>query len=143
MVVVGEDSRVVFLSDTYEGSAHDKWVAESEGYQLPARSALFQDKGLQGFEQAGVVILQPKKKPKGGELTPEEKAWNKAVGKVRVRVEHAICGVKRARIVKDKLRLWRDDACDMIMETCCALHNFRLKYRPWSYPPIDWDILLS
>ena len=23
---------------------------------------------------------------------------------------------------------------DLVMETCCGLHNFRLNFRPWAYP---------
>ncbi|MDM8567832.1 IS5 family transposase, partial [Candidatus Halobeggiatoa sp. HSG11] len=48
------------------------------------------------------------------------------ISSVRVRVEHAICGVKRCRIVKDKLRNWKHKFKDFVMETCCGLHNFRL-----------------
>jgi hypothetical protein len=48
-------------------------------------------------------------------------------------IEHAIGGVKRYRIVKDKLRLLKDGIRDAVMETCCGLHNFRLQYRSWQY----------
>ena len=49
---------------------------------------------------------------------------------MRVRVEHAIDGVKRYRIVKDTLRNWKADFRDLVCETCCGLHNFRLDFRP-------------
>jgi hypothetical protein len=55
------------------------------------------------------------------------------ISSVRVRVEHAICGVKRYRIIKDKLRNWKNGFKDKVMETCCGLHNFRLQFRPWNY----------
>ena len=89
--------------------------------------------GFQGFDIDGLVIIQPKKKPRGGTLTPEEKEDNRRINSIRVRIEHAISGIKRCRIVKDKLRLWREHSHDMVMETCCGLHNYRLRYRPWSY----------
>jgi hypothetical protein len=41
--------------------------------------------------------------------------------------------VKRYRMVKDKIRLLKDGIRDIMMETCCGLHNFRLQYRPWHY----------
>jgi hypothetical protein len=41
--------------------------------------------------------------------------------------------VKRYRIVHDKLRLLKDRIRDVVMATCCGLHNFRLQYRPWHY----------
>jgi hypothetical protein len=89
--------------------------------------------GFQGFVLSGVTIIQPKKKPRGGELTPPEKMANRAISSIRIRIEHAIGGVKRYRMVKDKIRLLRDRIRDTVMETCCGLHNFRLQYRPWNY----------
>jgi hypothetical protein len=121
------------LSATYEGKANDKSLADLEGYRLPPGSYLYQDMGFQGFVLAGVTIVQPKKKPRGGELTPPEKATNRRISSIRIRIEHAIGGVKRYRIVKDKIRLLKDRIRDTVMETCCGLHNFRLQYRPWNY----------
>jgi hypothetical protein len=89
--------------------------------------------GFQGFLLNGITIVQPTKKPPGRELTPPEKASNRAISSIRVRIEHAIGGVKRFRIVKDKIRLLKDGIRDSIMETCCGLHNFRLQYRRWHY----------
>jgi hypothetical protein len=131
--VINEACRVCFLSETYEGNAHEKSLADLAGYTLPAGSCLYQDLGFQGFVLAGVTIVQPKKKPRGRELTPPEKAANRAISSIRIRIEHAIGGVKRYRIVKDKIRLLKDGIRDTIMKTCCGLHNFRLQYRPWNY----------
>ena len=39
--------------------------------------------------------------------------------------------VKRCRIVKDRIRLWKDGVRDLVMELCCALHNFRVRLSPW------------
>jgi DDE superfamily endonuclease len=122
-----------FLSLTYEGKASDKTIAELAGYTLPPGSCLDQDKGFQGFCLAGVILFQPKKKPRGGELTQPEKETNHRISSIRIRIEHAIGGVKRYRIVKDKIRLLKDGIRDAVMETCCGLHNFRLQYRPWHY----------
>jgi DDE superfamily endonuclease len=56
-----------------------------------------------------------------------------SLSSIRIRIEHAIGGVKQYRMVKYKLRLLTDVIRDSIMETCCGLHNFRLQYRPWNY----------
>jgi hypothetical protein len=125
--------KVMFLSRTCEGKKHDKKAAEQAGYQLPAGSTLYQDTGFQGFTLVGVMIIQPKKKPRGQELTEEEKENNRAISKIRIRIEHVIGGVKRYRIVKDKIRNWKENFRDKVMETCCGLHNFRLNFRPWHY----------
>jgi DDE superfamily endonuclease len=118
---------------TGEGKWHDKGLADEETYVLPHDSILYQDKGFQGFAVDGVIVIQPKKKPRGGDLTDDEKEMNRSINRIRVRIEHAISGVKRCRIVKDKFRLWREHIHDTVMETCCGLHNYRLRYRPWSY----------
>jgi len=131
--VITETCHVCFLSHTYEGKASDKSLAELAGYSLPPGSGLYQDKGFQGFFQNGITIFQPTKKPRGGELTPLEKATNRRISSIRIRIEHAIGGVKRYRIVKDTIRLLKDGMRDAVMETCCGLHNFRLQYRPWHY----------
>jgi hypothetical protein len=122
-----------FLSDTVEGKEHDKSLAELAGYTLPHGSHLYQDRGFQGFMLDGITMIQPKKKPRGGALTPPEKAHNRVISSIRIRIEHAIGSVKRYRIVKDRIRLLKDGIRDTIMETCCGLHNFRLQYRPWHY----------
>jgi hypothetical protein len=121
------------LSHTYEGKASDKSLAELAGYPVPPGSSRYQDRGFQGFCLQGVTSVQPKKKPRGGELTPPEKATNRRLSSISIRIEHAIGGVKRYRIVKDKIRLLKDGIRDAVMETCCGLHNFRLQYRPWCY----------
>ena len=101
-------------------------------------SVLYQDTGFQGFTCPGVKIMQPTKKPKGRDLTPEEKAKNREISSIRIRVEHVIAGIKRYRIVKDKLRNYKKGFADLVMQTCCGLHNFRLNFRPWTYPiPVD------
>ena len=137
-LLITADSKVVLLTPSYEGRIHDKRIADRTDYFLPYGSYLYQDSGFQGFSVAGVNIIQPTKKPKGRDLTVEERAKNREISSIRIRVEHAIRGIKRYRIVKDKLRNYKKGFTDLVMETCCGLHNFRLNFRPWSYPiPFD------
>jgi hypothetical protein len=131
--VITETCQVCFLSHTSEGKASDTSLAELAGATLPAGSYVDQDKGFQGFYRQDVTIVQPKKTPPGGDLTPPEKATNRRMSSIRSRIEHAIGGVKRYRIVKETIRLLKDGLRDAVMETCGGLHNFRLQYRPWHY----------
>lgn len=128
-VITERGGKVVFLSDTYEGKKHDKKIADEEGYQFPSDSTLWQDTGFQGYAPEGVKIQQPKKKPRGGELTATEKEENQAISKIRVEVEHQIGGIKRCQIVVQKFRNRVDHYADDVMETACGLHNFRLTHR--------------
>lgn len=133
ILLINAECKVALLTPTCEGRKHDKKAADEADYELPQEAILYQDTGFQGFTLEGVTIIQPKKKPRGKELTEEEKQNNRAISTIRIRVEHAIGGVKRYRIVKDKLRNWKVSFRDKVMETCCGLHNFRLNFRPWFY----------
>jgi hypothetical protein len=56
------------------------------------------DKGYQGIEEVvpeDWVIEQPKKQPRGGELSESEQATNREVNAVRIQVEHGIGRLKR------------------------------------------------
>lgn len=136
-VLVNPQAKILLLTPTCEGTRHDKKIADETGLILPRGSSLCQDIGFQGFVLPGVTILQPVKKPRGKELTPEQKESNRQISSLRIRVEHAIGGVKRYRIVKDQVRARKDNFRDRVMETCCGLHNFRLNFRPWHYASVS------
>lgn len=135
-VLVNEHAKICLLTNTCEGKKHDKKISDEAEICLPAGSFLYQDTGFQGFALEEVTIMQPKKKPRGKELTAADKENNREISRIRVRVEHAICGIKRYRIVKDQLRNWKKGFRDQVIETCCGLHNFRLNFRPWKYGPV-------
>lgn len=92
---------------------------------------MLQDLGFVGFILEGVQITQLHKKPRGQELTEEQKAENQAISHRRVRIEHIICSIKRCWIVKDTIRLWKDTTRDLVIAICCGLHNFRVRLHPW------------
>ena len=129
LIVTLGKRRVEYLGGTCEGKKHDKKICDDEGHEFPEGSTLYKDTGYQGYEPAGVDTRQPKKKPRGRELTQEEKEQNSLISSMRIVVEHVICGVKRCRIVKDVFRNTKDRFADLVMETACGLHNFRTAYR--------------
>src|SRR6516165_4591130 len=122
---------ILFLSDTHGGRVHDLRVAAATPYPLPAGSRLLQDLGFLSFTLPQVEILMPMKKPRGEELPLEQQRANQALHQRRLRIEHVNSSVKRCRIVKDRIRLWKAGVRDLVMELCCALHNFRVRLTPW------------
>jgi hypothetical protein len=122
---------ILFLSDTCGGRIHDKRIADATPSPLPAGSRLLQDLGFLAFTLPQVEILMPTKTPRGQELTLEEQRANQALHYRRLRIEHVNSSVKRCRIVKDRIRLWKESVRDLVMELCCALHNFRVRLTPW------------
>ena len=91
-----------------------------------------QDLGFLAFTLPQVEVLMPTKTPpRGQELTPKQHRTNQALHQRRLRIEHVNSSVKRCRIVKDRIRLWKQDVRDLVMALCCALHNFRVRLTPW------------
>jgi hypothetical protein len=87
--------------------------------------------GFLSFTLPQVEILMPTKKPRCEELTLEQHLANEVLNQRRLRIEHVNSSVKRCRIVKDRIRLWKAGVRDLVMELCCALHNFRVRLSPW------------
>ena len=121
--------KVAYLSKTVPGKTHDKKLCDQEALTFPLNALLDKDTGYQGYEPKCVITFQPKKKPKGGELTKIEKFINHVFSSVRIVVEHVFSGVKRCRIVKDTYRNLKEGYEDLAMEIACGLHNFRQEFR--------------
>jgi hypothetical protein len=122
---------ILFLSETYAGSTHDKCIADATPYPLPAGSRLLQDLGFLACTLPQVEVLMSTKKPRGRALTRQQKAANRRLSRRRVRIEHVNSRVKRCRIVHDTGRLRKAGVRDLIMEVCCGVHNFRVRLSPW------------
>ena len=129
MLLANKAKRILYLSDTYEGSVHDKKIADEADIQFEQTIDLLQDSGFQGYRPRNAVIQQPEKKMKGKELTSLQKQHNKDKASQRVLVEHAINQVKVWRIVKDKIRSYRHNLRDEVMLIACGLSNFKIKLK--------------
>src|SRR6266852_2029038 len=112
LLLINRALRILFLRETHQGSVHDKRLADTTPYPLPAGSHLLQDLGFQAFTLDGVTAHTPHKKPRGGTLTEEQKADNRQLARRRVRIEHVNSSVKRCRIVKETIRLIKDGVRD-------------------------------
>ena len=62
------------------------------------------DSGYQGLLDLHKKSRTPIKKPKGGELTAEQKQFNKELAKERVVIEHIIRHLKIFRILAERYR---------------------------------------
>ena len=90
-----------------------------------------QDLGFLAFTLPEVESLMPTKKPRGQALPLEQQRANQALHYRRLRIEQVHSSVKRCRVVKDRIRLWKNGVRDLVMERCCALHTFRVRLTPW------------
>ena len=91
------------LSHTCAGKASDQSLAERAGSPLPPGSGLDQEQGFQGFFLLGSTLVPPKQTPRGGELTPPEHATTRRLSSISIRIEPAMGGVTRGRMVTDTI----------------------------------------
>lgn len=128
-MLASAEGKVLYLSRTYEGSMHDKAIVDTEGWRFPQGITLHLDLGFKGLSAEGVNIEMPHKKPRTRDLTEEQKAQNKQKAAKRVVIEHCIGRVKIYRILKDRIRMYKQGIKDLVMELACALNNFKIAYK--------------
>lgn len=87
-----------------KGRTHDFELFKRSKICLHPDSVILADLGYQGLDKYHGNCLLPIKKKKGQSLCKQDKAYNKALAKKRVLVEHAIRSCKIFRIVKDVYR---------------------------------------
>jgi len=121
--------QIVFLGETTAGSRHDKCLVEEDAPPFPPGSRVPSDSGYQGYTVDGASIITPLKKPRGGALLPDEQTANTHLSRHRIPVEHAIGGLKIARIVRDPFRNHADGMNDMVIVVAAGLYNFKCHRR--------------
>jgi len=90
-----------YLSPTESGRVHDKKVVDEYPLHLPVGSVLRQDLGFLSHCPPGVLVERPPK----GELTFSQQLYNQLLNPLRVVIEHVHSGIKRLRMVRDKVRV--------------------------------------
>ena len=115
----------------YVGSSHDFAILKEE---FPPEFDWFKDYrilldlGFLGFESNYECkdVKIPAKKSKNKKLTEKQKERNREISQQRVVVEHSIGGLKRYKILADRLRLKRFDFYNEIVGLCSGLWNYKL-----------------
>jgi hypothetical protein len=133
---------IIAISVSVPGATADKKLSDQVKTvdRLPDDCQAKADKGYQGAAKqvSLVTVINPEtneqkqvprltletpfKKPRGGELTDEQKEFNQKLGSVRVRIEHCIGWVKNWAITSTRFR------CDhsiytLVMQVVCGLVN--------------------
>ena len=131
LVLTDTDRRILALSPTQPGTRHDYALLKAWPCppRLPPDVVVWTDSGFQGMKKdyPHLSILQPKKKPKGQALDAWDRFTNTQKARIRIRVEHAIGGVKRLAAVAQPYRNHRPQMEDQLMVIACGLWNFHLK----------------
>ena len=83
------------------------------------------DSGYQGILRLHKNSETPKKKPRGGSLTDEEKAENRRISRERILIENINAKVKVFKITANKYRN-RRKRFGLRMSLICGILNFEL-----------------
>ena len=97
-------SRRVIDTRFAKGARHDFSLYKHSKTDLPDQVECLADSGYQGLLLLHKNSRTPFKKPKGGELTTEQKEFNKRLASERVIVEHIIRHLKIFRILSERYR---------------------------------------
>ncbi len=128
LALCDEHGYIHFLSASYTGSTHDKTLWDDLCIQSNG-NCLLMDLGFLGAESEENTILIPFKKPPKQELGKVKKQLNRAMSKLRVVIEHAFAGVKRLKIIQQKIRIRSYQKRNTIVRIAFALHNLRVSFR--------------
>ena len=133
------DKTILFLGKTFAGHTHDYTMLKQEFPPELTWFVLLQvlvDLGYQGIlsDYVGDKIQIPYKKPRKSKkkpvtsLTDEQKTENRALSRIRILVENAICGLKRYNILVHRFRNHRESFDDDVISIAAGLWNFNLCY---------------
>jgi DDE superfamily endonuclease/Helix-turn-helix of DDE superfamily endonuclease len=123
------DKRVILLTKAKPGRIHDKRQLDEEHLveNIPDAVAIEGDLGFQGLEKEYDNVHLPHKKPRGKELTPQQKTENRIFSGQRVKCEHAHAGIKRYNSTTAVYRNRVTDFDDRLMLVATGLWNFYLE----------------
>lgn len=128
LAITDEGAKVLFVSESEYGSTHDKTIWDGIVFKFRDKN-LLADLGFLGIEKDNPNVILPYKKTKNRELTGSQKEINRKISAVRVRIEHAFSGIKRLKIIRNKIRLKTYEVRDQVFRIAAALHNLRVKFR--------------
>ena len=112
--------KIESLSKSFKGRTHDKKMHDETKMIIPKDIDVYTDSGYLGTD-----YIMPKRKPKGRELTENEKERNKEIASKRCVNEHVIGFMKRYRIGRDQFRNRRQDH-NLIFKNIAGLSNMML-----------------
>lgn len=120
--------RVILLTPARPGKVHDKRQLDEENLvdYIPDEVRIEGDLGFQGLDNEFENIHLPHKKPRGKELTEQQKQENREFSRQRVKCEHAHAGIKRYQATSSLYRNRVPDFDDRLMLTAAGLWNFYL-----------------
>ena len=131
MIISSKNKRIDYLSRGRIGKVHDYRFLKEE---FPPDKAWFEhfnikvDLGYLGIAKDYICqpISIPHKNKKKMALTEQQKSENKLWASERISVEHRLAGLKRYRLLVDRLRLHSLNLYDQVLGVGAGWWNFYL-----------------
>lgn len=130
LVMVTKKKRILLMSPTEQGKEHDITIFKKNKLhkRIPENIKVWIDLAFKGIEkESNFKICMPKKKLRTKDLTNTQKAQNKKISRVRVKVENAIAGIKRYRCITDVCRTRTEEWKDKFIFLSAGLWNYHLQ----------------
>jgi|GEM_PF-3007885 len=87
-----------------QSAVHDFEMYKLSGLRLHDDILFVGDSGFQGIGDIHLFSVTPFKKPKGGQLTEEQKEFNRSLAQYRIRIEHVNRRIKCFKIFQQRYR---------------------------------------
>jgi transposase len=128
-VVINVETLEIISTNFDKGSKHDFKLFKESRTSINRGILILADKGYQGIALIHPLSKIPHKKPKGGELTEEQKHYNYTLAKERIVVEHCFRRIKIFRIFSGRYRN-RRQRFGLRFNLVAGIYNYelRLKY---------------
>lgn len=125
LLVHPKTKKILAVSKTVEGKRSDKtlFIDDPLYTSLPPGATGIADKAYIGIEHPFLTWTIPKKKPRGKELSIEDKEKNRQISKIRIYVEHPNAYMKHFNILSNKFRN-RIENAELPLRTIAAIYNF-------------------
>lgn len=102
--MVAQNTGEILCTAHGKGKEHDFRIFKNSKLRLREDIECLGDKGYQGIHKVHAKSWIPQKKPRGGELSREDKKINQELAKSRVVVEHINRKLKVFKILSDRYR---------------------------------------
>ncbi|PRP73248.1 transposase [Planoprotostelium fungivorum] len=120
------DGQIVWVNGSVPGSMHDSLLCTLGGIE----DGLLENEGVLGDSAyrsaARPWAIASFKTPRGGELTPEQRNFNKYVGRHRVIVERVFSRMKEFAILTHPFRAENYQLHELAFQAIVKLHNYNI-----------------
>ncbi len=122
LIVLPEGKDIVDILPGVPGPKSDRNLLRERFRQFAPEQKFGGDKAYQGESQ----VMTPRKKPKAGQLTDEQKQQNRELSQKRIFVEHVIRLLKIFNVARERFRL-ADLNYKPVILAICGLIRLRIK----------------